>query len=471
MDSGATTKRSGFDPGVFGLPLAALLAATVTASAYWPGLMTWDAVRQYTQALSGMMDDWHPPTMELIWRQAIPICPGPASMLVLQLALYWGGWTTIAVAFWRRGRRRVSWALLCCGLWPLGFALTGMVLKDCLMAGALLAGAGLIALRQDRGGLVSGLVAAGILFFAATLRFNAFAACLPLMVALLPPAWRARWPRLVLLSSVTTLALMAAMPIANRMIGARPSGVELSLIIFDLGGITQNSGVSVFPEELSVRDPVAANHTCYRPDKWDSYSNWVNPECPLGFSAWNDNIAPGGINPYSSWAHAIMSHPFAYAEHRLRHFAISTRILPLTDQIERPLPNTEAPNPWGFKVTPNPMMHLIDDLAVAVAHTPLGWPITWIGAAVGALISSWRLPGARLIAPLALSSVLYGCTYAVFGVASELRYHLWTELAALIAVVLVVADPEIRARGRLVKAMPTLALAVVTGAICRVVTS
>lgn len=469
MNSSATTKGFGLPHSVVGLPLVALLAGTVTALAYWPGLMTWDAVRQYSQALSGQMDDWHPPIMEFIWRQAIPIYPGPAPMLVLQLALYWGGWTTIAVAFWQRGRRRVAWALLFCGLWPLGFALTGMVLKDCLMAGALLVATGLLAFGHDRGRLVKSLVAAVMLVFAATLRFNAFAACLPLMVALCPSAWWDRWPRLLIVSFAATTALMAAMPLANRMIGAQPSGVELSLIIFDLGGITQQSGISVFPAELGVRNPVVTNRSCYRPDKWDSYSDWVNPECPLGFTAWNGNIAPGDINPYAVWVRAIAEHPFAYAAHRLHHFAISTRILPDADLIDRPLPNTEAPNPWGFQITPNPLMRAIDDLAVAVAHTPLGWPITWIGAALGALIASWRLPGARLIAPLALSSVLYGCTYAVFGVASELRYYLWTELAALVAVVLVLADPEIRAHGWLARAVPTLAIAVAMGAICRFV--
>ena len=43
---------------------AVIVAAGLTAVAYRPGLMTWDAVRQYDQALSGQFDDWHPPAME-----------------------------------------------------------------------------------------------------------------------------------------------------------------------------------------------------------------------------------------------------------------------------------------------------------------------------------------------------------------------------------------------------------------------
>lgn len=428
--------------GALALPSFAFLAALLVASAYWPGLMSWDPVRQYDEAVSGDIDDWHPPVMQWIWRRLIEIDPGPVPMLLLQLALYWGGLTILAAAFWSRGQRRLAWALLACGLWPLGLALTGMILKDCLMTGTLLVATGLLALRGDRRTWWADLLAGAMLCFAATLRFNAFAACLPLLIALLPRSWWRTWPRLLLTSVIATAALMAAMPAANRLIGAKPSGVELSLILFDLGGITEHSGVSVFPDALEVRAPVAVNHRCYHPQKWDSYSDWVEPECPLGYTAWNDNVDPTEVRPYAVWVRAILAHPVAYAQHRLHHFAINTRLLPLADAVERPVPNHDAPNPWGFRITPNPEMRTIDAVALATAHTPLGWPIVWIGLALGSLIASWGLPHARLVAPIALSSLMYGCGYLVFSVAAELRYHLWTEIAALIAIVLAVGLGE-----------------------------
>jgi len=442
--------------GALWLALAACAAASLTAYAYWPGLMTWDPVRQYGEALSGEITDWHPPMMQWVWQRLLAIHPGPAPMLVLQLGLYWGGLALLAAAIRRDGRRGLAWAVLACGLLPLGMALTGAILKDCVMAGALLAATGLLAWRGGRGG-ASGLAAAALLLFAATLRFNAFAACLPLLVALLPRAWWRSWPRLLATAAVATAMLVAAMPIANRLIGAEPSGVELSLVIFDLGGITEHGGASVFPEEMAVRDPVRANHRCYNPNKWDSYSDWVEPECPLGFTAWNDDVAPDGVKPYPFWLRTVLTHPLPYAEHRLTHFAINTRLLPLPDATERPVPVTTAPNPWGFRVSDNRVLHLLDALAVASAHTPLGWPIVWMAVALGAAIAGWprRRQGGkaaslaegawaegqatartRLIVPLALSSLLYGCGYMVFSVASELRYHLWTELAALLAAVL-----------------------------------
>ena len=237
-EMGLTEQSRGWR-GILVLSLGALAAATLTACAYWPGLMSWDPVRQYGEALSGDVDDWHPPAMQWVWRQLIRVHPGPMPMLLLQLALYWSGMVVLAGTAWKRGLTGLAWALLACGLWPLGLALTGMILKDCLMTGALLVAVGLLASSERP---LPRVLAAAMLVCAATLRFNAFTACLPLLIALLPRRWWSSWPRLLATGLVATAVLTAAMPVANRLIGARASGVELSLVIFDLGGITTHAG-------------------------------------------------------------------------------------------------------------------------------------------------------------------------------------------------------------------------------------
>lgn len=442
MNQAQISQRPG-DKGMAALLAGGMLiAASLTALAYWPGLMTWDAIRQYGQAIDGNFDDWHPPAMEWLWRQLIPIHTGPAPMLILQLALYWGGFALIAGWALREKRRGLAVALAACGLLPLSMALMGAVLKDCLMAGALLTTTGLLFWSDGNTGpqrqwLLRGLGIA-LLLFAAMLRFNAFLAALPLFVALLPVAWRSNWLRMAIASIIATILLMLALPLANRAIGAEPSGVELSLIIFDLGGITEHSRVDVFPP-LGVADPVAANHACYSPVKWDPYSFWVDPVCPLGFDPMKAAVKAQHIKPYRFWASAILAHPIAYAEHRLAHFNINSRFL-VHDEVERPVQVVSAPNDWNYKVTPNAILSAIDWLALASAKTPLGWPIAWIALAFGVLLLSPNLPSRRLIVPLALSALLYGLGYGVFSVAAELRYHLWTMIAALIATVLVAGD-------------------------------
>ena len=45
--------RRSRSPLAAALGLVMLLGAAAEAFAYWPGLMTWDAIRQYGQALDG----------------------------------------------------------------------------------------------------------------------------------------------------------------------------------------------------------------------------------------------------------------------------------------------------------------------------------------------------------------------------------------------------------------------------------
>ena len=419
--------------------LACLFGAGLTAAAYWPGFMTWDAIRQYDQALNGDFDDWHPPMMEWVWRRFLSLWLGPAPMLVLQLALEWGGLALLAGWALRAGRPRLAAAIVACGFMPFALALTGEVLKDCLMAGALLGATGLLA-WQERSGRPGLFAAAGIalLVFASALRFNAFLATVPLCVALLPPVARRTWPRLAASIVLSAAVMIAALPLANRLIGAKPSDVSLSLVIFDLGGITAHGGADTFPK-LGLADPVAANRRCYNPERWDSYSWWVDPVCPINFVTVQHAFQRTHTNPYAFWLRAVVTHPVAYAQHRLAHFNGAVRLLSRA-QDERAVQLESPPNDWGYRLQPGRLVLALDAAATWSNATPLGWPIVWIAVALGLLLLGPALPLRRLVVPLAVSSASYGLGYGVFGVASELRYHLWTILAALLAAALACAD-------------------------------
>jgi hypothetical protein len=423
-------------------PFVALVGA-IQAWAYWPGIMTWDAVRQYDQAANGGFDDWHPPAMGWLWQKLIPIHVGPMPMLVLQLALYWIGFALMVWAAWRRERRGCAVALALCALLPIPLALMGSVLKDCLMLGALLVATAMLALARPGRSHVRWdwvLRVIGILFLiaAATLRFNAFVATVPLMVALLPAGWRDRWWRIGIATIVAAGLSLGAMPVANRLIGAEKSGVELSLVIFDLGGITKHTGIDAFPP-IGVANPVAVNRRCYTALKWDSYSFWAANPCPISFEKVEGWFGDNGGNPYLYLLRAIVAHPIAYAHHRLAHFNLNSRFL-VRDVIDKVVPNEPAPSPGNFQITQNPALHAIDRVAVLSAETPLGWPIWWMAMAFGCLVLSPMLPTRGLILPVALSALLYGLAYLGVSVAPELRYHNWTMVGTALALVLVVDD-------------------------------
>jgi hypothetical protein len=415
-----------------------LLAALLQAAAFWPGIMTWDAVRQYGEALSGHYDDWHPPAMDWLWRQLILFHQGPMPMLVLQMGGFWAGIAGLVAWALRQGRRGLAVALTLGALLPIPLALMGAVLKDCLMAGALMAVVALLAWMPARRGWALRSAALVLLLGAATLRFNALPACLPLMIAVLPSRWWAgRW-RFAAVAAVSAVILGAALPVANRLLRAEPSGVGLSLVIFDLAGIAYHSGVDVFPD-IDVQNRVAVNAKCYTPVQWDHYAWWSPEACPIQFEDIRDAFADAGESPYRHWLGAVVAHPFAYAAHRLAHFNVNMRFL-VHHPVERAAQIEGAPNDWGYHVDHNPLLDGLYRLALWTGRTPLGWPICWMALALGTLIVAPGLPSRRIIVPVALSALLYGLGYLPASVASELRYNLWTMLGAMIAAIVAVAD-------------------------------
>jgi hypothetical protein len=431
---------------LFAIALIVVAGIGTITIAYWPGVMTDDARWQYQQVVDHAFEDWHPPLMAWIWSRLALIAPGPAPMLVLQLALYWTGIVLIACWAWRRGTPWLAVAIAAAGWLPACFALTGTVLKDVLMAGFLLCATGLLLCRATvrRTAARRAMTAASIIviFAAAALRFNAFFACLPLLLAALPKPFTRTGPRLAATAIAATAALMMSGPAVAVLVHAEKTGVDLSLIIFDLGGITEHAGVSQFPD-LGVRDPVAVNHRCYDPYEWDSYSDWAKQPCPLGFDRFQAFLDDEDVNARALWLRAIASHPIAYAQHRLAHFNLSAWFI----VAEGPLFTAwsqSVPNPWGFHIRPNAIVSLVGGFADAVAATPLGWPIFWISMALAALIAGLATHMPTEVRALAASAFLYGAAYLVVGVATGVRYYFWTFTGAALAVLVLAV--ELRSR-------------------------
>jgi len=212
-------------------------------------------------------------------------------------------------------------------------------------------------------------------------------------------------------------------------------------MIFDLGGITEHSGVSVFPD-LGVPNPVAANHRCYDPNQWDSYSTWAKRPCPLGFARFDALVDEGDVSVTGLWLRAILMHPLAYAEHRFDHFNRSPWFL-VPRGPDFTAWSQSVPNPWGYEVRPSPLLGGVTGYADGAGATPLGWPIFWIGLALAALVIALSSATSAVGRALAASAFLYGLSYLVVGVAVGMRYYFWTISGA--AVALLVLAVELRA--------------------------
>lgn len=407
---------------------------------FWPGIMTWDAIRQYGQAVSGEYDDWHPPAMNWLWRQLRGIANGPAPMLVVQVLLYWGGTALLLRAALRRCQSRRRWigaaAIALLALNPIALVLVGSILKDSLFAGTLLLAAGMLAVATP-GQAWLRVSAGALLVVAATLRFNAVPACLPVLVALAPTAWRRTLPRLAATAVLAAVPLVLALPLANAALHAKRSGVELSLVIYDLGGIGRFSRSDAFPPPTDA-NAVAINRACYTAVSWDRYAWWGADPCPIGFATLRAPLATQH-GPYGWWAAAVRAHPSAYLAHRLAHFDRNTRFI-VKDGDLPGLSLASDPNRWGYTLAPDRLRSTVASLATAALATPIGWPACWIALALGLVVLRPSLREGDVASALAWSALLYALSYLPLSVASEVRYHLWTIVATGIAAALLLIE-------------------------------
>jgi hypothetical protein len=220
-------------------------------------------------------------------------------------------------------------------------------------------------------------------------------------------------------------------PAISALLQAEKTDVELSLIIFDLGGITEHSGVSQFPD-MHVPDPVAVNHLCYDPYGWDSYSDWAKKPCPLGFDPLQALVDDGDFDAKAWWVRSITAHPIAYLQHRLIHFNLSSWFL-VSGGPDFTAWSQSVPNPWGFRVGDNGLLNFITRVTDDAATTPIGWPIFWISIALAALVAGLIARSRREPIAIAASAFFYGAGYLVVGVATGIRYYIWTFNGAAIA--------------------------------------
>ncbi len=427
------------------LAIAAALMAAVNLAVWFPGEAGPDSQSQYAQAVAGQFNDWHPPIMAWLWSVFRLVADGDAPMFCFQVACYWLGFGLIAHALARVGRPRAAWAMLGVALFPSFVTLNAVLLGDVGMAVTFLTAFAAMFWHREQGRAVPPATAAMsslLLLYGGLVRTNAIFAVVPLVVYLIRPQWLRRPWRVLVLSLPVALTLVPVASLLNqRLFGAQPLGPIRSLQVFDITGISFHSGdLAVFgPGNSFTRDEVTR---CYVPTYWDRLSPWG--EC--GFF-WNwlavardqqaavenaDARTAMGAAPNPDlrdlWIAAIVRHPLAYAQHRLTHFA---------SEISRGASNGEldpaAPRPPGVV--------LYDWVTASAVWLALGVALLVRLASTRAnLRKASRSRDAALA--LLLSSLPYAFAYLVIGIATELRYLLWSLIAIFTAAVISLPPPH-----------------------------
>jgi hypothetical protein len=152
---------------------------------------------------------------------------------------------------------------------------------------------------------------------------------------------------------------------------------------------------------------------------------------------------------YRLWLETILHHPLAYGTHRLAHFNATMRLV-----VPANLPGAMSPvdpeaNGLGLGQLPSDATRAFWSAGATWTALPPAWPAFWLALALAALWPAARAapsPERDLALAFLLSAVCGGLSYGVVSVASDLRYHLWTILAAGIGIALLAAAGPIRRR-------------------------
>ena len=422
----------------FWVPLLALALAFGTFALRYPGALSPDATAQYQQAITGSYNDWHPPVMAYLWSKLLILSHGPAAMLAVHVFLYWGGLCAIADGLRRVGRPISALVVLLSGISPLILYYVGIIYKDVGLSSAFLAGFGLIFWHKAQGHnwrwwSVVGVVA--VLAYGTLVRSNGPFALAPIALYALHPKLAGRAGAWSIAALATVIVAMFGSQLVNRQVfKASKSGVEQTLQLYDLVGIAHHSGDnSVLPNDLRSG---AAVRGCYTPRYWDALHTAA---CGNIF----DKLATPGTAARNAmtgqWLRAIVRHPIAYSVHRLKHYnaslnffvpALSCRFAPFDEQC-----GDQDPRGGRSLDTPATQKAVEWDY---VKKNALVWPATWLAMVLAMLVLLGRSssPTATAARALLLSGAAYGGAYLVVGVATDIRYYLWTFTALQTAAIL-----------------------------------
>ena len=421
------------------IAFAALIAAIVNFIAFYPGLLHHDAWAYFRAVRANDWTNWQPPLLGFLWMPLQKIYYGPQPMLVLFVAGYWAGFALLAIAFAERDRRLAFWTFVA-AFFPLAINFNGQLVKDISMAVSLLLAVALAAgiefgwIRRKR----LAIPAIWVFFVSgAFMRANSLFGLPPLFeLAAGASSWR--WVSLpvvrrAVIACLIALAVAPGHLIADRYIFRVIDIQPMSqLQVFDLGGITFNSGADAFKGFFGPNF-VQRNSGCYTPKHWDVYGWDADGKggCPEVY----ENLKPRfGRDLSRLWLEGIAAHPIAYLQHRFAHANRFLQFL-CTNCKETVFTGAQSTNQKEFTFEPTVLYRAIDFASQAINDTPFGRPyvfllicLAWTLAAFGIKDTIIR----RFTMLIALSGAMYTLGFFAVGIAQDYRYIFWTIICAAI---------------------------------------
>jgi hypothetical protein len=428
---------------IFPVMVATALALLSTVP-FLPGMMSFDSVVQYTEAIGASpLTNVHSPLITHLWHALMRLWPNPGVLLVFHHAIYWGAILLFALAVAETALTR-SILIAAIGLWPPLFVLSMHLWTDSgMMSGLALAIAALA--MHSKQGRVGWLVLATLaLFYATAARDNAITGVAPLLALV---AWRAsrsvsaRQPARIAATLALTVLLLAVfaggLKLAERNTVKTP--MLGTIFVWDMAAVSIDRHKDLIPDYMSkaqVPDFVGRLAENFNPN--------VNVPTFFSVGAYPPSGKEGTL--VRDWLRVAESNPGPYLRHRAHVFST---LLSLRGDVYYPYEGDITPNKFAIAFAFPRFMTAwgLPSFAFA-AKLPIYrvWPyfaLAWLIIATRAylaLVHGSRTKFGLLTVMTAVSGLFVEAPLFVFAPSADYRYSIWMVFSGVLATALFGAE-------------------------------
>lgn len=425
-------------------PRAILLLGWIGSVLYgYPGFMTTEAADQLVDSRVGVFTDWHSPVMTELWRVLDVLVSGPAPMFVLQGALFLAGsYHLLARVISPRPAAVAAIAVLWC---PPVLAAMAVICPESLLAACLISGAA--AITSPRRTLQ--LAGLGLLLLACGLREGASIAALP--IVLVGSTWRADLTagrRLLIALAAWVVLAAGGHGLTRLLVDAQTGRRELELATRDISGILRFSrrlDASELARAFAGVPLRTTDDLAHDARRWYAHPDQLTqgprrlfdpPESPVARKrviAARDRLARAQLVAYLTYRMRVLVRLLGFIHGRPEDLVYTQFLESRAQRV-----------PLQFDARHSVIQHRLIAAVRAVARSFAFRPYVYLVIAV--LVLPLAAVRRQRHAAMLLASAIGHELGLMFVIASpEYRSSLWMIAAALLAVVLVIAQGAARA--------------------------
>lgn len=433
------------------LAAVSIIGFVITLAFFYPGYRSFDSDWQLCQALGECsLDSWHPVSMALVWKLLLGLTGGYVPvMLLLQVSMFWVAIFLISLWAWNKTRSwKVTALAFAVAFLPNVFNIIGVIWKDVHMMSALLLSVA-IALHLPQRKLwvkvVVGVIIAVLVSYAVSVRSNAIAAILPLVILYVCLSKSpSRLYQKILLAAISLLSLLLINPLINMMSSPNIAPSSVTMYAYDI--------VNILPaNRIASESPVEIRQTLI---KLSDCSVFTNGKTILSFWGCVDqgevknNLSEN--NTYilkKYWRDVVMRHPVQYAAQKAETYAQFMfsdvgRLVWLNGGgvFDSGNDNFNRINSSISKSLRSLNQSYVEDFGYrhfSFIYKPWFWLLVGIGLMLYAKRLHYYKPW---VYGLTASAVLYILSYAPASVTSDYRYIYWSVIAILVAGLMTIVD-------------------------------